>query len=99
MSKTLSGRLLVTGSAFAIASCGGDGTSFVSSTPPPPVGGTPSPTASPAVFPSITSDTDFAVLGLEATAMDTPASALKLLIKLGGIIISLLEADWHPLKE
>ena len=77
MSKTLSGRLLVTGSAFAIASCGGDGTSFVSSTPPPPVGGTPSPTASPAVFPSITSDTDFAVLGLEATAMDTPASALK----------------------
>ena len=31
---------------------------------------------SPAVFPGVTTDTNFSVLGLEATAMNTPASAL-----------------------
>lgn len=80
MSKTLLGRLLVAGSACAIASCGGGGgSSFVPSTPPPPIGGTPSPspTVSPAVFASVTSDTDFAALGLEASAMNTKASDLK----------------------
>jgi len=95
MSKTLLGRLLVTGSACTIASCGGGGgSSFVASTPPPPAGtkvcpggltipvgdpcpASPPPPVSPAVFPGVTTDTDFSALGLEATAMNTSASALK----------------------
>ena len=36
----------------------------------------PTPAASPAIFPAITTDTTFATVGLEASAIDTPASAL-----------------------
>src|SRR5687768_9911178 len=36
----------------------------------------PTPTASTAIFPTVTTNADFAVVGLEASDINTPASAL-----------------------
>lgn len=91
MSRTLLSRLLVSGAACALAACGGGGGSGVSFTPPPPTTKTcpdgsviptsqPCPTPPPptaAIFPNVTTDTNFAVLGLEATAPNTAASDLN----------------------
>ena len=93
MRRSLVGRLLVAGSACAVASCGGGGgSSFVPSFPPPPTtkvcpdGSTipindpcpsPPPPASPEIFPNVTTDTNFSVLGVEAADINTPASALE----------------------
>ena len=82
MSKSLLGRLLAAAAAFALASCGGGGgsggaglTSTPPPTPPPPPPPPPPPTY-PAIFPGITTDTEFAVLGLEASKEGIPASSL-----------------------
>lgn len=92
MSKTLLGRLLVASASLSLAACGGGGGSFEpGSTPTAPTTKTcpdgsvipvtqpcppPPPPASPEIFPDVTTDTQFAVLGLEASAIDIPASAL-----------------------
>ena len=84
MSKTLLGRLLIAAAACALAACGGgDGSQSLTSTPPPPPPPPPNPPppptpppASPSIFPGITANTDFAVLGLEASGTGAPASAL-----------------------
>lgn len=82
MSNMLVGRLLLASAALALAACGGGGGgSGVASTPPPtqppPTQPPPPPvTVSPAIFPGVITNTDFAALGLEATGRNTPASAL-----------------------
>lgn len=85
MSNMMLGRLLVASAALALAACGGGGggggSGFASTPPPPPAPPAPPPPpppppVSPAIFPSITTNTDFAVLGLEASDFNTPASAL-----------------------
>ena len=84
MSKTLLGRLLIAAAACALAACGGgDGSQSLTSTPPPPPPPPPippppppPPPASPSIFPGVTANTDFAVLGLEASGTGAPASAL-----------------------
>lgn len=82
MSNMMLGRLLVASAAIALAACGGGGGSAFNSTPPPPAPPAPPPPppppppVSPAIFPSITTNTDFAVLGLEASDRNTPASEL-----------------------
>ena len=84
MSKTLLGRLLVASAALSLAACGGGGGSGLTSTPPappappPPPPPPPPPTpASPAIFPGVTANTNFAVLGLEAAQQNIPASSLS----------------------
>jgi hypothetical protein len=90
MSKTLLGRLLLTSAACALASCGGGGGTDIASAPPPPATQVcwngavipvtqacpPAPPTFPAIFPSVTTNTNFAVLGLEASGLNTSASAL-----------------------
>lgn len=74
MSKYLLGRLLVGSAAFALSACGGGGESFVASIPTPTPAPTllPPPGQSPAIFPNITTSTDFAVVGLEASNRSYP---------------------------
>ena len=81
MSNMMLGRLLVASAALALAACGGGG-SGMSSTPapqpltPPPPPPPPPPPAAPAIFPGVTTNRDFATLGLEGNDRNTPASAL-----------------------
>lgn len=86
MSRSLLGRLLVTSAALALCSCGGGDGTYVASIPPPPPAPAPpppptpapppapTPTFSPAVFPGITTNTDFATLGLEANNRSYPGN-------------------------
>ena len=80
MSSMMLGRLLGASAALALAACGGGGGGDLVSTPTPMPTPTPTPTPTPAgspvIFPAITTNTNFAVLGLEADAHNTPASAL-----------------------
>ena len=83
MSRNLLGRLLVASAALALAACAGGGGSDIAPTPipippsPPPPPPTPSTlTVSSTIFPNISTNTNFATLGLEATgAAPNPTSS------------------------
>lgn len=62
MSRNLLGRLLTASAAFALAACGGGNSGTIAFVPPPPP---PPPPSSPTIFPNITTNTDFAALGLQ----------------------------------
>jgi hypothetical protein len=92
MRNILLSRLMVAAGACAIAACGGGGGGVEFTPPPPgpttktcpdgsviPIAETcpqPPPATSPAIFSDVTTDTNFAVLGLEASAIGQAASDL-----------------------
>lgn len=78
MSGNLLGRLLVASAVLALAACGGEDSTYVASLPPPPspMPALPSVTVLGPIFPNLTTDTNFATLGLGAASASIPASAL-----------------------
>lgn len=77
MSRNMLGRLLAASAALGLAACGGGGSSYVAPMPPPPPPSpspspSPPPTTTPAIFPNITTDTTFAVLGLQVPPTSSP---------------------------
>ena len=80
MSRSLIRTMLLAGATFSLAACGGGGGSGggsgLVSTPTPPPPPTPTPYNLVKIFPDVTISTDFAVLGLEASAYNLPASSL-----------------------
>ena len=79
MRRSVSAYALLASVACTVAACGGGGGGGANSTPPPQHGGPPPPPPPPSfanIFPNITTDTDLAVLGLQAGALGIPASSL-----------------------
>ena len=77
MTRSNLGKILLAGAAFGLTACGGGGSSLNSTPTPTPI---PTPTPPPApppgfpplIFPSVTTSTDFAVIGIEASNDSSP---------------------------